>query len=97
MDRNPSKRQVKDLLEKAVEIGELLELDKVATFNMAWKEPRLDLPGGGECYPLIDVLERLASVFKEVQDGLKEHTDHPTMHTKTTGKKPKKDAGSKTV
>ena len=26
------------------------------------KEPRLDLPGGGECYPLIDVLERLAEM-----------------------------------
>lgn len=62
MEPNPNKRQVKDLLEKAEKIGELLNLEKVPTFCMTWKERRLDLPGGGECYPLIDVLERLAEM-----------------------------------
>jgi len=60
MHPNLNKRQAQELLEKGEKIGKLLGLDRVATFNMAWKEPRLDLPGGGECYPLIDVLEKLA-------------------------------------
>jgi hypothetical protein len=60
---NPEKRQKDDLLKKAEKIGDLLKLEKVATFNMAWKEPRLDLPGGGECYPLIDVFEKIAEIL----------------------------------
>ena len=55
----PDKRQKKDLIRKAERIGELLGMDPVPSFKMAWKEPRLELETA-ECYPLIDVLERLA-------------------------------------
>ena len=62
MDRNPNRRQKIDILKQGERIGELLGLEKVPTFCMAWKEPRLDLPGGGDCYPLVNVLERLAEM-----------------------------------
>jgi len=55
----PKKRQVEDLIEKRKKIGELLKLDKVPLHVLAWKEPRLEL-GDGDCYPVIDVLERIA-------------------------------------
>jgi len=72
MDRNPNKRQIKDLNKKAEKIGDLLNLKKVASFNMAWQEPRINLEGGGECYPLIDVLERLAEMVNApVKDPVK--------------------------
>jgi hypothetical protein len=62
MDSN-DKRQVIDILKAGEKIGELLELDKVPTFNMTWRELRLDIPGGGDCYPLIDVLEKMAELI----------------------------------
>jgi len=62
MNRSPDKRQVNQLHEQAEKIGSLLGLEKVPTYNMAWKEPRLELAGGGECYPLLSVLEKLAEM-----------------------------------
>ena len=55
------RRQQSELVEKNEKIGELLNLEKVPTHLMAWKEPRLDL-GTGDCYPLVDVLERIAEL-----------------------------------
>ena len=62
MHPSPDKRLVSDLIRKGEKIGNLLKLKKVATFNMAWKEPRLALENSGECYPIIDVLEKLAEM-----------------------------------
>ena len=53
------KRQPGTLVEKHKKIGELLSLKKVPLHTLAWKEPRLELDTG-ECYPVVDVLERLA-------------------------------------
>ena len=69
MDRNPNRRQKIDILKQGERIGELLGLEKVPTFCMAWKEPRLDLPGGGDCYPLVNVLERLAEIVAAKPKG----------------------------
>ena len=55
------KRQVADLIEKHKKIGELLKLEKVPLHVLAWKEPRYEL-GDGDCYPLVDVIERLAEL-----------------------------------
>ena len=84
MHKNIDKRQAEDLLKKAEKIGELLKLDGVATFNMAWKEPRLDLPGGGECYPLIDVLERLAEMAVVKKTAKKKQKRIPKPEEGTT-------------
>lgn len=59
----PKKRQKEDLEKKHEKIGELLGLEKVPLHTLAWKEPRLDL-GSGDCYPVVDVLERLAVLME---------------------------------
>ena len=69
---SPDKRQVSDILDKGEKIGKLLGIEKVATFNMTWKEPRIDLPGGGECYPRIDVLERISELISKPARGKKQ-------------------------
>jgi hypothetical protein len=71
MERNPNKRQVEDLLKQGEKIGELLGLERVPTHNMTWKERRLDLPNKGECYPLIDVLEKQSAYIDELRDDVK--------------------------
>ena len=42
--------------------NELLGLNTVPLHELAWKEERLDL-GSGDCYPMVDVLERIAEVL----------------------------------
>ena len=68
MDRNPRKRQVIDILNQGVQVGENLGLDRVPTFLMAWKELRLDLPGGGECLPMADIFETMSIKIKDLED-----------------------------
>ena len=53
------KRQVDEIIEKNKKIGELLGVEKVPLHVLAWKEPRLEL-GEGDCYPVVDVLEKIA-------------------------------------
>lgn len=55
----PKKRLASELQEKAERIGNLLGLDKVPVHTLAWKEIRLQL-STGDCYPLYDVLEKIA-------------------------------------
>ena len=55
------KRQKENLIEKNKRIGELLRLKKVPLHLLAWKEPKLGLDTG-DCYPLVDVLERIAEL-----------------------------------
>ena len=62
MHPNPDKRQLKDLYQTAEKIGDLLGLKPVPVHLMTWKEPRLNLENKGECFPLIDVLEKLAEM-----------------------------------
>ena len=57
----PPKRQQEDLIKKHEKIGELLGLEKVPLHLLAWKEARLEL-GGGDCYPVIDVLQKVAEM-----------------------------------
>ena len=57
-----AKRQVDDIIEKNKKIGELLGVEKVPLHVLAWKEPRLEL-GEGDCYPVVDVLEKIAELF----------------------------------
>ena len=85
MDRNPNKRQKIDILKQGERIGELLGLERVPTFCMAWKEPRLDLPGGGDCYPLVNVLEKLAELV-----GISAKMKSPEDKPKNKGGRPKK-------
>ena len=59
---NPDKRQMSDLWETAKKIGDILGLKPTPVHLMTWKEPRLNLENKGECYPLIDVLEKLAEI-----------------------------------
>ena len=86
MDRNPNRRQKIDILKQGERIGELLGLEKVPTFCMAWKEPRIDLPGGGECYPLVNVLERLAEWLHDERFAKIEPEEKP----KKKGGRPRK-------
>lgn len=67
----PKKRQVEDLIAKRKKIGELLGLKKVPLHVLAWQEPKLEL-GDGDCYPLIDVLERLSQLIPgpKIEKGL---------------------------
>ena len=62
----PPKRQQEDLIKKHEKIGELLGLEKVPLHLLAWKEARLEL-GDGDCYPIIDVLERIAEYMPQRQ------------------------------
>ena len=55
------RRQEGDLIKKAEKIGKLLDLDPVPTHTLAWKEQRMSI-GTGDCYPLMDVLERIAEL-----------------------------------
>ena len=57
-----AKRQVDDIIEKNKKIGELLGVEKVPLHVLAWKEPRLEL-GEGDCYPVVDILEKIAELF----------------------------------
>lgn len=53
------KRQKDEIMAKHERIGEYLGLNKVPIHQLAWKEARMELDGG-DCYPLIDVLETMA-------------------------------------
>lgn len=61
----PIKRHQADLERKAIEIGELIDLEKVPKHILAWKEPRLEI-GDADCYPIIDVLHRIATMLSEM-------------------------------
>ena len=63
--RQLPRRQQADLIEKAEKIGKLLGLDPVPTHTLAWKEQRLEI-GTGDCYPMMDVLERIAELVGSV-------------------------------
>jgi hypothetical protein len=59
--RQLPKRLKSEILAKHERIGHWLGLQKVPLHELAWKETRLDLEGG-DCYPLIDVLETMAEM-----------------------------------
>ena len=60
------KRRGKDeILAKHKKIGELLGMPLTPLHELAWKEWRLDL-GSGDCYPLIDVIERIVELITQV-------------------------------
>ena len=56
------KRQPGELLEKHKRIQEYLQMELVPVHTLAWKELRLDVDGG-DCLPVIDVLERMAEMI----------------------------------
>ena len=58
------KRQKDELIEKHKRIGECLGLKTVPQHTLAWKEERLELDSG-DCYPLVDVLDRIATLLFE--------------------------------
>lgn len=56
------RRKVSDLMESHERIRVLLGMEKTPTHTLTWKETRLDLQGG-DCLPLIDVIEKIAVVL----------------------------------
>jgi hypothetical protein len=91
-----SKRLPSELFEKARNIGKLLDLEPVPKHTMAWQEPRLELDTG-DCYPLIDILERLAMVMRG-QGVVIEHPidQQKRMVPKNKGGRPRKKKASET-
>ena len=83
------RRQKEDLIEKHKKIGELLELEKVPLHVLSWKEPRYEL-GDGDCYPLVDVIEKIAELLDVRAKAKYSHKDMVVeIQTKKPGR-PKK-------
>ena len=61
----PKKRDRAELIKKHEKIGGLLGLKPVPTHTLAWKEDRLELDTG-DCYPIVDVLERIAELMGQM-------------------------------
>ncbi len=57
------KRLKADNIKKNERIGELLGLEPIPVHHLAYKEERLDR-SDGDCYPLVDVLERMAVLLE---------------------------------
>ena len=77
----PVRRQQSELIDKHEKIGALLQLDKVPVHTMAWKERRLEL-SDGDCYPLVDVLERIAEIIGTSKKKRKPTSIMPTKADK---------------
>ena len=56
------KRLKADNIKKNERIGELLGLEPIPVHHLAYKEERLDR-SDGDCYPLVDVLKRIAEII----------------------------------
>jgi hypothetical protein len=90
-----SKRLPSELFEKARNIGKLLDLEPVPKHTMAWQEPRLELDTG-DCYPLIDILERLAFAFSDAFKEEQKDIKPPPRERKNKGGRPRKNKASET-
>lgn len=93
MVSKPKKRDNDLLLEKRKKIGDLLGLKKVPTHTLAWKEPRLELDTA-ECYPLVDIFERIAELVPFPSKSYVNAKSAPTGSggsQKSAGAKTKKD------
>jgi len=84
----PKKRLQSELHRKAERIGALLGMEGVPTHTLAWKELRLET-STGDCYPLYDVLERMAELIAEIEPS-EGAIDSPPK--KKPGRPAKKDA-----
>ena len=84
----PKKRDQDQLIEKHKRIGELLGLEKVPTHTLSWKEPNLELDTA-DCYPIVDVLEKIAELIKEKASRYKGPMDYSASPAKKPGR-PKK-------